>query len=76
MAKIRDMSKAAFVAAVESHGMTFEGFMGYVNLGLPGRHACVSHLNAGPNRRAKLAYLLARLDAELTKIEMEDAQCQ
>jgi len=59
MAKIRDMSKAHFVEAVRRHGMTFEGFMGYVNLGLPGQHTSVSHLNAGSNRRAQMAYPLA-----------------
>jgi hypothetical protein len=56
--KIRDMSKKQFIEAVLRNGMSFEGFMGYVNLGVEGQHTSVSHLNAGNNYRAKLAYLL------------------
>lgn len=56
--KTRDMTKAQFLAALQRHGMRWEGFMGYVNLGVPGRSICSSVYNAGMNRRAQLAYLL------------------
>lgn len=65
---MRDITKRQFAEALRRHGMHWEGFMGYVNLGLPGRHTCVSVLNAGPNRRAQLAYLLR----EREKYEAEE----
>jgi len=55
---MRDMSVAQFVEALLSHGMKSQGFMGYVDLGIPGRTVCVSYLNAGENRRDRLAYLI------------------
>jgi hypothetical protein len=63
----RDISQAQFMAAIKSHGMSFEGFMGYVRIPHPSGNGAtnVSHLNAGSNRRAKLAYLLAAKDRYL-----------
>ena len=61
MSKQRDMSATAFLAALRRHGMVLIGFLGYVGIAgepNPQRH-CVSFLNAGPTRRARLAYLLA-----------------
>lgn len=58
---MRDMSHAQFVKALADHGIKHVGFMGYadpVDLGIPDGTTCVSHHNAGENRRAKLAYLL------------------
>jgi len=66
----RDMSKAQFDAAIKRHGFTPEGFMGYYELGVEGQRAMVSVLNAGQNRRARLAYLLRKreeLEAEMEK---------
>jgi hypothetical protein len=59
MATERDMSERQFRDALRRYGMTPQPFMGYVELGIPGHTMCVSHLNAGPRRRAKLAYLLS-----------------
>lgn len=58
MKTARDMSKQQFVDALARHGMKLEGFMGYVDLGIPGHHIAASHHNAGPRFRSKLAYLL------------------
>ena len=71
MKAVRDMTKHQFVNALRRHGMKLEGFMGYVDLGLPGRRHCVSHLNAGPKFRRKLAYLLEAQERELAKMETE-----
>lgn len=51
----RDISKRQFLAALKRHGMTPQGFLGYVEV-LPGRLASI--LNAGTRRRDQLAYLL------------------
>lgn len=59
MRKVRDLTAAQFRAACAKQGWTFTGFLGYVDVG----HGChVSHLNAGDNRRAKLAYLQRQAD--------------
>jgi hypothetical protein len=65
------MSKAQFRAALERHGMKPEGFMGYVDLGIPGHRICCSRLNAGSNRRAQLAYLLRERDRNEARIAGE-----
>lgn len=54
----RDMSKAQFEEALARHGMRHVGFMGYVELGIPGRRVSCSLWNAGKRRRDQLAYLL------------------
>lgn len=69
----RDMSKAQFLAALERYGMKPEGFMGYVDLGIPGHRYCCSIFNAGTNRRAQFAYLLKMRDNELARLESEAA---
>lgn len=71
MAKIKDMSEKQFDEALTRHGMKREGFMGYINLGIEGENISASHHNAGSNRRAKLAYLLAKRDEWERKIEKE-----
>lgn len=51
-----DMTQARFDDACRRWGFTPKGFLGYYSL------PCgveVSVLNAGPNRRARLAYLIA-----------------
>lgn len=57
----RDMTKAQFDAATKRHGFRHDGFMGYYQLPLEGQTVMVSVLNAGSNRRARLAYLLSEL---------------
>jgi hypothetical protein len=74
MATERDISEKQFRAALRSYGMTQQGFMGYVELGIPGHTVCVSHLNAGPRRRAKLAYLLSKRE-EAEKQISEQPPC-
>jgi hypothetical protein len=59
MAAGRDMTKAAFDAACERRGFQPQGFMGYYSLG-GDTVALVSVLNAGPRRRDRLAYLIAK----------------
>jgi len=54
----RDMSKQQFAEALARYGMREAGFMGYVNINVPGHHIEVSKWNAGDRRRAQLAYLL------------------
>ena len=56
--KTRDMSERQFRAALARYGFTAAGFMGYYNLGIPGRRVHASILNAGDRRRDQLAYLL------------------
>jgi hypothetical protein len=68
---VRDMSKAQFDAAAKRHGFTPEGFMGYYDLGIEGQRSAVSVLNAGKNRRARLAYLLREREKQLAKMENE-----
>lgn len=67
--KTRDMSRKQFAEALKRHGMHWEGFLGYVNLGIPAHHICVSVLNAGPSRRAQLAYLLLKRDEYIAQEE-------
>jgi hypothetical protein len=72
MATERDMSEKQFREALRRYGMTPQAFMGYVELGIPGHTACASHLNAGPRRRAKLAYLLKereKMEAQINQKE-------
>ena len=52
---MRDMTNKQFLAACQRRGFRFQGFMGYVTVA---RGVSVSILNAGPNRRAQLAYLI------------------
>lgn len=63
--KRRDLTGPQFAAALEKHGMTpvgryCEGLVGYVNVNPTpkGGGLHVYAPNAGPNRRAQLAYLL------------------
>ncbi len=59
MSRVRDMTQAQFLAALKRHGWSEAGFMGYVNMPLPGGGSMnVSKLNAGSRRRDQLAYLL------------------
>lgn len=58
----RDMSQSQFDEAVSRHGFKCEGFMGYYKLPAPFQNCSVSVLNAGDNRRARLAYLLKELE--------------
>lgn len=73
----RDMTAAQFEAALKRNGMERTGFMGYVCVHRSGKSS--SHVypgNAGPNRRAQLAYLLreqARNQAEHAKAEKAKA---
>lgn len=69
----RDMTRAQFLAALERHGMRPEGFLGYVDLGIPGHLIAVSRFNAGKNRRAQLAYLLRSREKYEQQIEAENA---
>lgn len=69
--KVRDISEKQFDEALARHGMKREGFMGYVDLGIEGHHVAASHHNAGKNRRAKLAYLLAKRAEFEKQIERE-----
>ena len=55
---MRDMTKRQFERALTRYGMRFQGFMGYVDLGIPDHRVCASIFNAGASRRARLAYLL------------------
>jgi len=60
--------------------ISVQDFTGYVDVGLPGSvRRLVCHLNAGPNRREKLAYLLAereraKLDSEIARIKSDAEQ--
>lgn len=59
---MRDMTERQFQDALKRHGMTDDGFMGYVNIPIsedPLSFVSVCRFNAGANRRAQLAYLLA-----------------
>lgn len=55
---MRDITQRQFDAALARHGMRKAGFMGYVDIGVPGQEIHVSVWNAGDRRRAQLAYLL------------------
>jgi hypothetical protein len=63
--QMRDMTQQQFRDALLRHGMKEMGFMGYVNVNVPGHHLEVSKYNAGTNRRAQLAYLLKCRDREM-----------
>lgn len=55
-ARIRDMSEAAFRAALKRRGWRWQGFLGYVEID---NGISVSTLNAGNGSwRARLAYLI------------------
>lgn len=57
---VRDLSHAQLMARIKKQGWTPTGFLGYVEMPLPGGgRASVSRLNAGPRRRDQLAYLMA-----------------
>jgi hypothetical protein len=59
--KTRDMSKAAFLAALDRHGIGRPGFMGYCEVpdASRGGFVGVSYLNANSDRwRDRLAYLI------------------
>jgi hypothetical protein len=60
MKKIRDLTQAQFDAYVKKFGFEPTGFMGYYSLPKPNNHTQVSKFNAGDNRRAHLAYLIAQ----------------
>ena len=57
----RDMTQRQYKDALAKHGFVSEGFTGYYRLPVEGHHAATSVLNAGPSRRARLAYLLEQL---------------
>ena len=59
MKKIRDLSKAQFDKYAKKYGFKKCGFMGYYTLPPPNENTQVSVFNAGDNRRAQLAYLVA-----------------
>ena len=64
----KDMTKAQFDKKAREFGFKPEGFMGYY--ALPVEPAvCVSVLNAGDSRRARLAYLLKELARHNAMIE-------
>jgi len=59
MRHVSDLSKRQFMLALVRHGMTSTGFMGYVDLGIPGRGIHVSWLNSpGSGWRSRLSFLL------------------
>lgn len=59
----RDMSKAAYQAALDKHGIKPTGFMGYMTVYRSEHGSSSVHPgNAGPKRRAQLAYLLREKD--------------
>lgn len=65
----RDMSNKQYVKAMISHGFSQDGFgfLGYWRVPIKDQHLLVSDLNAGQNRRRKLAYMLAVLEREQAK---------
>ena len=64
---MRDMTQQQFAEALARHGMKEQGFMGYVDVGIPGHSLHVSKLNAGSRRRSQLAYLLAAKEREMAE---------
>jgi hypothetical protein len=72
MKALRDISKTQFLAALERHGMKSVGFMGYVEMGDHDHRISVSHHNAGPRLRSKLANLLTEKDKWEKKIAEEE----
>ena len=67
--KLRDMTERQYKDALQRHGFSSEGFMGYYKLGTTGTR--VSVLNAGPSRRSKLAYLLAEYEKAQQRADTE-----
>ena len=63
----RDLTLAQFLTAAQRHGWTPDGFAGYFTRVRGAGAVSVSVWNAGPYRRAQLAYLIAigeQLEAE------------
>jgi hypothetical protein len=63
----RDIPRKKYIDRMFELGFRPTGFMGYWTLPEPYNHSLVSDLNAGDNRRAKLAYMLKVLDEEKRK---------
>jgi hypothetical protein len=65
----KDMSVSQFRAALKRHGMRMSELGGFVGMGPFGKcsQAHVYAANAGPNRRAQLAYLLQERDKLVEK---------
>lgn len=60
----RDMTESQFRDALKRHGMTMTG-LGYVCVRDNGKsRLCVYPGNAGPKRRAQLAYLIRQRDLD------------
>lgn len=68
MSTTRDLTKQQYLSALSRHGLKMAGFMGYVEF--PGGLSVCS-LNGGRTYRARLAYLLKRLDEETARIATE-----
>ena len=67
MNRQRDLTKAAFNAALKRRGFVPVGPFGYVTLAETGCHASIR--NAGPSRREQLAYLIRRHAAEVLRLK-------
>jgi hypothetical protein len=65
------MTQAQFDKRVTELGFERAGFLGYYRLPKPYHATSVSVLNAGKNRRNRLAYLLMYLDREEQKHGMK-----
>lgn len=61
----RDMTADQFRAALKRYGMTEGGFLGYIDVNVPGHHLHVCRYNAGKRHRDQLAYLLAERDRSM-----------
>jgi hypothetical protein len=68
---VRDLTEKQFRDALKRHGMTLEGVLGYVNIGIPEQHISVSMLNGGFKFRSRLAYLLREKDKWEKRLEAE-----
>jgi hypothetical protein len=66
---MKDMTAAQFGASLKRHGMTPQGFMGYVDVGIPNHRLHISGWNGGERRRDQLAYLLKQRDLAVAKCE-------
>jgi len=64
----RDITKTQFKVACERRGFKSSGFLGYYDIG---HGTSVSVLNAGDNRRARLAYLIQEHDKAERRCESE-----
>lgn len=69
MSPSRDLTSGQFKASLARHGMTLQGFMGYVDMGLPNHRLHVSGWNGGERRRDQLAYLLRERDRAIADCE-------